>query len=265
MTSNKYFNLNRFANLFKYDALLNYKTYLFSLIGVGVGGYVFCYLYFSMTKAQTYYNEYYIPMFLIYMMGTGIVIGTSFPALRNQIKRAASLMVPGSILEKFLVQFLIRIVIFIPIALFLFWCGINLARLSLVPNPSINYDPARIPYFGYGVILEDVSNWRNILASILGVLSIASILFAGSTFFNRYALAKTLVTIALSVLGMIIVFVIFSHIFFPEVVSGFDIHVADYKIGVDLHLAELYAFILTGIPSFFFLPLAYFKLKEKEV
>lgn len=265
MKQNRYFNLGRFARLFKHDVLLNNKTYLFAVTGLGIAIYAFIFLIMYLNRRGFNSTQAYIPLFLLYLMGMGVIIGTSFPAFNNQIRTSNYLLAPGSTFEKFLIQFIIRIVLFIPLSLGLFWIGANLAKASLVPDLRIGFDPSKIPAFTYGDIFEDVSKLRDKVVIIISVFSTASILLAGSAYFNRFALVKTLITIAVGIGAVVLSFVLFSHIFYPEVTSGFDIHVPSYKIAEDMETVQLFFYLLGSLSWLFFLPLAYFKLKEKEV
>ena len=141
MKQNKYFSPKRFANLLQNDWLINQKTYLFTIVGISIA--IYALTYFLMFNTKNYSSDSYTGLFLFYLMGIGVVIGTAFPALTDQIKTTNYLMAPGSTFEKFMVQFLIRIVLFIPLALIIFWTAVHLAKASLIPDPAIGFDPAK--------------------------------------------------------------------------------------------------------------------------
>ena len=265
MKRNKYFNIRRFSVLYKQDLLINHKTYLFTLTGLAIGTYAFCFFVLSTMKAKVYNIYDYMPMLLLYLMTIGVLIGTSFPALKNKIRRSNYLLDPGSTLEKFLVQLLNRLILFIPIALLLFWAGANLAKISLIPNPDIKFDPSKIPAFNYVDIFKGTSALRDKIAIVVSIFSGFSVLFAGSAYFNRHALVKTLITFAIGIASVLLTLVLCSHIFFPDFVTGLEIHVPDYKLAEDLYNVQLFFYATGGLSWLFFLSLAYFKLKEKEV
>lgn len=264
MKQNKYFSPGRFARLFRNDWLINQKTYLFTLAGLGIA--IYALMYFLMMNTQHVGENQYTGFIVFYLMGCSVVVGTAFPALANPIKACNYLLAPGSTLEKYLVQFVIRIVIFIPIALLIFWISAHLAKVSLVPDLASGFDPAtKIADFHFTRLFNQIDPGQEIQMFILTLFSISTILFAGPAFFNRFALVKTLIAGALVIGIVMLSFVFFSHVFYPDVVHGFDIHFKHYEIN-EKHLNNLtfLGYIIGGLTWLFFLPLAYFKLKEKE-
>lgn len=265
MKQNKYFSQGRFARLFRNDLLINQKIYLFALVGIGIAIYAFTYLIIRTNGGGFYRHDDYIPLILIYLMAIGALIGTAFPALNNQIKTSNYLLAPGSTFEKYMVQFVIRIVLFVPIALVIFWIGVHLAKASMIPNPRFNIDPSKIQDFHFSDLFKSVPTLRDKIIIVISIFSMASILFAGSVWFNRFALVKTLIVSGITVFVTICSFVLLSHIFYPAETHGFDVHNVSYKIGEELYNTQLAAYLLGGLSWLFFLPLGYFKLKEKEV
>jgi len=265
MKQNKYFSLVRFASLFRNDLMINQKTYLFAIVGLGIVIYAFTYLIMRTDGSGFNRHDEYIPLILIYLMAIGVVIGTAFPALSNQIKISNYLLAPGSTFEKYMVQFVIRVILFIPLALVIFWIGVHLAKASLVFDPRTNFDPSRIPDFHFSLLFVHVPTFRDKLVIVISIFSVATVLFAGSAYFNRFALVKTLIVSAIIVFTVVCSFVLFSHIFYPAETRGFEIELKTYKITKDLYNMQLAVYILGALSWLFFLPLAYFKLKEKEV
>lgn len=264
MKQNNYFSLKRFVNLLRNDWLINQKPYLFTVLGSVIALYGLT--YFLMYTTRHFTNNQYTGLFMFYLMGIGAITGTSFPALKDQIKRSNYLLTPGSILEKFMVQFFIRMVIFIPLALIIFYAATHLAKASLIPDPATGFDPVtQIQDFHFWKLFNEHINNLDRLFIILSLFSISSILFAGSAFFNRFALAKTLLVFGILVGAVILSFVALSHIFFPDVTHGFHIEIPLYKVWGDMFNIQLYLYLIGGLSWLFFLPLTYFKLKEKEV
>ena len=266
MKQNKYFSMGRFARLLRNDLLINQKTYLFTLVGLLIAVYALRFINMRNSNTSNIQNDLYLPNITFYLLGIGALIGTAFPALKNQIKTSNYLLSPGSTFEKFMVQFVIRIALFVTLALLIFWCATNLAKVSLIPDPKSGFDPSKIPYFHFSDLYAkaDLTSIDK-FAIVLSIFSAACVLFAGSVFFNRFALVKTLIASAIIVGAVVCSFVLFSHIFYPEVVTGFNIHFKEYKVTEDLSNFELAFYLLGSLSWLFFLPLAYFKLKEKDV
>lgn len=266
MKQNNYFSLKRFIRLLQNDFLLNRKIYLFSVIGLGIAIYAITYILFINSSNSSFRHQDYIPLLLIYLMVVGVFIGTSFPALTDQIKKTNYLLAPGSLFEKYMVQFVTRIVIFIPLALSIFWIGVHLAKTTVILFPIWNTNYSGIEdYHFFDLFRNQNLRMVDIMAIFLSIFSMASLLFAGCTYFNRFALVKTLIVTTVTVFTIICSMVLFSHLFYPAETNGFDIRLKTYKIGYDLYNTQLAIYLLGGLSWLFFLPLTYFKLKEKEV
>jgi hypothetical protein len=164
-----------------------------------------------------------------------------------------------------MVQFLIRIVIFIPIALLIFWISAHLAKASLIPDPKIGFDPeVSISDFSYASLFN-LLYYKDIAPILFGIFSGYSLLFAGSVYFKRFAIPKTLIFFGIIVGIVALCFIVFSDLFFPDSVENANITFPIYKINSDTENIKMFFYIIFGCPWLFFLPLAYFKLKEKEV
>jgi hypothetical protein len=265
MKPNRYFSIQRFFYLFRNDLLINNKTYLFAILGLSIAIYAITFLIMRTNGGGFNRQNDYIPLILIYLTVIGALIGTAFPALNNQIKSSNYLLAPGSTFEKYMVQFIIRIVLFIPIALVIFWIGTHLAKASLISDARFNIDPSRIADFQFSTMFDKVPTFRDKFMIVISIFSLASLLFAGSAYFNRFALVKTIIVFSLIVGALLLSLVLFSHLFYPDQTHGFDIKLKVYKITEDLYNTQLAIYLIGGLSWLFFLPLAYFKLKEKEV
>ncbi|MGQ8338121.1 hypothetical protein ACUNWD_16335 [Sunxiuqinia sp. A32] len=265
MNQNKYFNPGRFARLFKHDLLINQKIYFFAIAGIGIAIYLLSYFIMLQNRGGFLTTDSYVPLMLFYMMGLGALIGNSFPALKNQIKTSSYLLYPGSTFEKFMVQFVIRIVLLIPIAFGLFWIGTHLAKATMFLVHQPGTDPNNIIDFNYSYLLEDVPTLLDKTFVVFSIFSFATVLFAGAVWFKRFSLVKTLIITGLMFGVYLLTFVFFSHIFFSDKVVGFDIYINQYKVAKDLHNIQVLLYSVGVLSWLFLLPLAYFKLKEKEV
>jgi len=207
-------------------------------------------------------------------LGIDVYVGTAFPALSNRNKTTSYLLTPGSTFEKFMVQLMIRIVILIPTALVIFWLAVYLAKASLVANTTIDFNAAiQITDFHFNELFENNKQQNQII--FLCIFSFGTFLFAGASYFKRYALAKTLITLAIGIGLVFLLFVLLSHIFFPNVTHGFENRLLSHllivqesgspKMVENPYNMKLFWYAIGHFSWLFFLPLAYFKLKEKEV
>lgn len=265
MKQNKYFSLQRFVRLLKNDLLINQKSYLFTLLGLLIAVYALSFIGLRNSNPSYIQNALYLPNFIFYLLGIGAIIGTAFPALKNQINTSSYLLAPGSTFEKYMVQFVIRVVIFIALALLIFWIGTHLAKASLIPDPEHGFDPSKIPYFHFSGLFQGVHMLRDRIVIVVSLFSVASVLFAGSVYFSRFALVKTLIVSGICVFAVVLSFVILSHLFYPAETHGFSVELKTYKVSETLNNVQLAAYLLGCFSWIFFLILAYFKLKEKEV
>jgi len=275
MLLNNYFNIKRFGLLLKQDLLINRTKYLLGILGLGLVTYLLSYWFLSSSKnsiinnLNSIYNHYMV-CFTFYMMAVGVIVGTAFPDLTDKIKTANYLLSPGSTFEKYLVQFLLRIGLFVPIALGIFWIAIRLAKASLIPemiNRNQFFEPAVVPYFEFRLLvtIEDKlwDTWQ-ILFLIFGLFSYGTYLFAGATFFKKYALIKSVIVSVCLLVSGILLSVLLSHILYPLETHGFEIHFDRFRITESFDSTQFFILYLSLLSWIFFLFLAYFKLKEKE-
>jgi hypothetical protein len=280
MPFNNYFNLNRFTLLLKQDLLINRTKYGLTILGLGLITYILGYMFLNSSKVSMIKHDYavfqnYTICFAFFMMYVGVIIGFAFPDLSDKIKRSNYLLTPGSTFEKVMLQFLIRIVLFVPIALGVFWVGIRLAKASLIPE-IVNYnsveqlmDPALIPYFDYVLLITQTNGkiwdtWQ-ILFVFFGLFSYGIYLFAGATYFKRYALAKAVIASVVILMVSITFSVGLSHLFYPQETHGFNTKLNEFAVTDHLTSIELFMVSLSLFSWMFFLAIGYFKLKEKEV
>lgn len=276
MPFNNYFNVKRFTRLLKQDLLINRTKYFLGILGLGLVTYLLSYWFLSSSKnsiinnLNSIYNHYMV-CFVFYMMAVGVIVGTAFPDLTDKIKTANYLLSPSSTFEKYLVQFLLRIGLFVPIALGIFWIAIRLAKASLLPemiNGNQFFEPAVVPYFEFrSLVTREDKLWDTwqILFMIFGFFSYGTYLFAGASFFKRYALVKTVIISGILFGSSILFTVLLSHIMYPAATHGFQIHFDTFRVTDSLDSAQLFALYLSMLSWIFFLVFAYFKLKEKEV
>ena len=267
------FNIKRFSNLLKQDLLINRTKYGLTLLGLALITYVLTYWFLdsnkvNMIRSVNTTKQNYTICFVVFMIAVGVVIGTAFPDLSDKIKKSNYLLNPGSTLEKLLIQFLIRIGFFVPIALGIFWIAIRLAKASLVPDESGLFDPAIIPYFEYRSLISHPTKglwdtWQ-ILFMIFGLFSYGIYLFAGATYFKRYAFVKTVISSVIIFLASMSFSVLLSHIFYSQETHGFSIKLKDYAVTKHLDSTMVFILSLALFSWMFFLAIGYFKLKEKE-
>lgn len=263
---NKIFSPYRFFNLLRNDLLLNHKRYLYTLLGLTV----VLYLMLLYTMNNTY-SEYrinnYQSIFAFACIAGVVFIAGSFPELNDKIKTADYLLLPASAFEKFLAQFLVRVVFFISFFLFIFWFDANLARWTMSMTEKVQEGKILITRFSYSEMLilngADKIDRSFVIAMIF---SFITCIFSLRLFFGRYAAVKMSVTILTLIFAFVCLMVLMSHIFFGAETEGFSFYIYDYRtVFYEKINTQLFAYIIAFITWAFMLPIGYFKLKEKQV
>lgn len=264
MAIQQYFSLKRFINYFKYDVRLDAKTYLFFCVGIAIALFLANFFALNQTRSIFKLRDYQALFFVTFALCSVIAIGTSFPALRNKKEASNYFLLPASTFEKFLLQFLIRIVAFITFFFLIFWLEF---KFTAAIYQSIEWEKTiTIESFDLFSPFTDLTRTLDLLAVVFGMFSITSFLLMGTAYFKKYALFKTILAFGLLIGIFFLTMVAYSHIFYPEKMNRFfSIELQDYKISENLYNIQLFLYILIMAASLFFLPIAYFKLKEKEV
>ncbi|WP_139958530.1 hypothetical protein [Flavicella sediminum] len=266
MTTNSYFSPQRFLNYLKFDLKINAKTYLFFAIGLLVVLFFADYFSISQTNSTIGYTEkQYSPLFFVmFTICSILVMATSFPELRNKKEASHYFLLPASTFEKILVQFLIRIVAFTVVFFLIFWIDFKMTHIIY---QAIEWNkPIAIKSFDLFTPFYDLTRTTDLIAVILAMFSVATFLLMGSSIFRKYALFKTILSFGILLGIFFLTMVFYSHVFYPEKVKNFfSIEIQSYKIRPYLYNVQLFVYILISFASLFFLPLTYFKLKEKQV
>lgn len=288
MMTKKYFSSQRFYQYLKYDLALNGKTYLFTLLGLCIvlffintfnlidytdkARYIDNYKIDSVYSVNiTFFKNSYLPVFMISLLiGLLVSAGTAFPALRSNKKSVHYLLLPVSNLEKYVTQFLIRIVAFVLLYFILFWITFKVSYLFFeifepISNTLKNYhilDPLNI-YDKYAIFNVTSAAYYMFIALVLFVTFLA---FTGASYFKKYALFKTIFAFAIAAFSVFLLLVLCSHLFYAHGENEFfTIKLRSHDVFKDVSNKEIYFLALFSGISLLLAPLAYFNLKEREV
>ncbi|TKG93437.1 hypothetical protein EYV94_16955 [Puteibacter caeruleilacunae] len=264
---NKQFSFKRFVLLLKQEAVMNNRFYLtfFSVLTVSC-----CILmFFAISGMGKFYDEAsYVTMMLFFGTIGGLIYGTSaFQETRSSDLLSGYLSQPGSILEKYLVQFAFKIILFFPILLLSYWIASNVAWFavdatlikltSIIPRFSFSllFDPKIYP------VLSKIHGPLDVFVTMLSTLCFA---FAGSIFFDRYKLFKTTLLVAgLYILDMVVKLML-TKFYFPVYAKGLRIKVNEYESFWNLYNTQWYHYLVGLGGALILLFFVYYKLKEKE-
>jgi hypothetical protein len=263
MKPNQFFDIQRFGRLLAADWQLNYKRYLYILAGTFLGilaifwlfAYQNIYFYQHNPMASRIALSNYNVAFTFCLMGLLVFITNAFPDLNGTRKSGNYLLLPASTFEKYLAQFLIYIIGGTIAFLLLFWIDTQIMHwvvLSTINNAVVNP-------FNFSSLFQLYPTWHNKLYAILIYFSCMTFLFTVKLFFKQLAWVKSFIAFGgLWILG-VGCYRLFSYLFFG------GIYQIGYQVTEQVNNMELFGFILLGLSWLFFLPLAYYKLKEKQV
>lgn len=300
MSRNNFFSPSRFVRLILNDWLIHKKLYMLTLIGLLIGIYSVSYGWMRVAKWH-FGDGYFLSVLLVFFVAIPVFIGNAFPGLRDQIKTSNYLLLPGSAFEKLMVQFVVRVLLFVPLTLGFLSLGNHLAKatisadiakevhLNFNPNTKnikvddhvigkyenikINFNRNSIPDFSIKETFEKMNffmnpfydlgddSW-NILIFILFLFSFAIFLFAGAVYFKNLPLIKSLVSMAI-LFGLFILTLGLSQYFlFPE--GPKQVVVDATNPGSVNRNITLFFYVISIITCPVFLFFTYFRLKEKE-
>ncbi len=260
---NNTFSLSRFVLLFRQSWLHNTR-----LIWLAITGYcglllLLLLLFQASQNFELRSVEPYQALFVVIFIAGGVICaGSSFTAFRSKEKTYAYLMVPASPAEKFAVELILRVVLFVVLVPVLFYL-IYLIEGSLVKALAEGYDLKASELFEFPSLPVHPAGmkgtWLTLFISLLS--SIFIIPFTGSVAFAKSPLIKTLFTLAILIIinGLLIYF-------FAEIANFKNYEPAEKGLlfidspesaltAVTWFVVLMDAGLLAG---------AYFKLKEKE-
>lgn len=268
MNKNSFFSFSRFGLLLRNDLMLNYKKYLLTIAGAFLAGILIIYINFPSGKYGYDFNPgRYHDLFVIFLIGLGAFIGLAFPAFSNKASTHSYLLMPCSTFEKFASQFLIRIIIGTALIFLIFYVDTLIARSAALHSLSQYNNPAKIPVFHFSDLFYTYNNVSFNIARFMSIfvfVSLGLFIFSVRLYYKKLAMVKTALTLAATVALIAFLCIVMSHLFYPET-KGMDIIVNDYQVFQNVSNMDVYMYTILCVPVIFFLPLGYFKLKEKHL
>jgi len=153
--------------------------------------------------------------FLLAFVGIfGVVyVGHSFPAFRSKEKSINYLMVPGSVLEKFLFELLSRIGIILILLPLLYWITFHLQGYFLTMFTEQVFEPIGLGFLT-SLEIPDMVDYAWLSTMIVsGVLLGFVLAFTGATMFSKQPLIKTLFALAVVMISYsVFVYIVIEHL-----------------------------------------------------
>lgn len=264
LNMNQQFNLHRFGLLLRLDLAENKKMYLLTA-GLVLG--LMLLLMLPILSAKEPMGEHmglHMTAFSVcLLLGGSLFSSTAFGAYGSQPRGIATMMVPASRLEKFLVPFLVHL-IFLVSFLVLFW-GLHYGLVSAVNSHLQSGNPdARIFYPAPDFIFNALS--------YLYLLALAAT-FAGSIYFSRNAFIKSAAILLAAIGGISLL-----NLYLARSITSQDLFILPFgewqffngtsKIMYQVDYPEpvmklIWVGLFTVVAGLWYL--AYVRLKEKEI
>jgi hypothetical protein len=194
--SNNIFSWKRFLLLFKQHFIHNAQFLL--LATVAYIGVVFIVL--SITEVGNNLQPHRLENFQGFLVGFvtvfGILyVGYSFPAFRSKESTINYLMLPASVLEKFVFELISRIGIILLVLPLVYWITFNLQGYFFEIFSDHAFEPIGVQYL---VKLDVPPEYKFLIYSVItgGVLFALSLAFTGAAMFTRQPLVKSLFAVA---------------------------------------------------------------------
>jgi hypothetical protein len=275
MNLNQHFDFSRFFKFLKFNIFINTKKYLIFLGVILIVLLVFDIILIDSASTfrtlennnreyffrKSSYQYSFIITFLVVMV---LVVSSAFPEFRKKESTTSFLLFPVSILEKLLLQVFVRIFLFSLFYVVIFWLDFKLATIIyrllnfkgniLLPNFTLmDFYPDKISFF-----LEET-------VIFLSIISFASYLLASASYFKKNVTLKTIILFGCFGFLIFLINILFSHLFLPNEVNGFEIIVFNRILENKLSTIQICICTIGIFSSLFLMPLTYAQLKEKQV
>jgi hypothetical protein len=261
---NNTFNIHRFGALVRQGVMHDYKMYLISIVGFsGILFIIFFVTQFNFGISIIDPRSLVI-IYILTFIGAGLLYtGSAFGGFRSKEKSISYLLIPESRSEKFLCEYVSRIIIFLVAFPVLFWLVYNLEGVIFgVLHPAFTFKYQEFFFVPKYIIQPDkVNPYPLIYSAAFFVLTIP---FTGAAIFNKHPLIKTLFSVSI---------IFFFHLIliyvFVEVLKFKHYNISDeaqiYLLPTSAEKAITFFTITLFIANILLTLIAYFKLKEKEV
>lgn len=261
METNNILSMHRILLLYKQYINLHSKNILIT-IGAAFFIIIGIHAFFHVQEFGTLHrgsvsNEYHGAIFSFVFFGACLLwVGQAFSGFRSKEKTMEYLMLPASTFEKFLFEFINRIVVFLIVFPIIYWVATNIVT-GIFHSQIPEYSDYR---FSYSDLFPTWKTRVLLLVASLGMLFF-TLPFTGATYFQKLSLVKTILSVALIFGFFTLMILLIVKGFNIKEYSPMDNKILFMKDEKDAQLAGIYAAVLGNLVI---LAIGYFKLKEKE-
>lgn len=191
-----------------------------------------------------------------------LYVGHAFPAFRSKESAITFLMVPASVLEKFVFEFISRIGIIVLILPLLYWVAFHLQGYFFTLFTDKVFEPIGLQYL-IKIDVPDASYESAIyMMATTGILLAFALALTGAATFNKQPLVKTLFSLAL----IVIFYIGYSYIVVVHFgVKNYNPPDSMWLIPMDELAVLRWISVVLAVAIAVMLFVGYRKLKEKEV
>lgn len=258
--SNNLFSWTRLQLLFRQHFIHNSQFLLLS-----TGAYIgVIFIVLSIVQAANELHPHELQSFQAFFMAFvtvfGILyVGHAFPAFRSKESTISYLMIPASVFEKFIFEFLSRIGLILITLPLLFWITFHLQGYFFTMFTDLTFQPVGLHYL---VKIDDEVPGLIYALVAGGILFSLSLAFAGAAMFTKQPLVKSLFAVAMVVLF----FVGYSYIVIEHLGLG-KYNPPGQMILIPLNEDSAITAVTIALfaGTIVMLIVAYRKLKEREV
>lgn len=282
---NEQFSLSRFINLLKYDFNTNRLLYILLvpviMIIIGVLFWSIFPSYTETIKGQNFQpswnkDSYYPFLISGYIIFGTFIVGKSFPYFKNKQTLTTYLTLPASTLEKFLLQWVLRIIGFLVIYPIIFQLTTNLTvdlylMVQKAKLSSIGLPMEKLPTIHKASLLSFLETSEKSYLILIVTLTISflgvSLLFYLSTIYKQWNIIFGPLTVMALIFFIILYMMSLSNIVVADQVKFWDFKLElNYPtVFDDLPLILVSTLVIAVAASIACWIAAYFRLKEKEV
>ncbi|WP_192348492.1 hypothetical protein [Algoriphagus sp. Y33] len=261
----------RIMNLFRYEFIIHKKMYAIGIPAMFLLVVVSFLVVFSTTNGFGAF--YYLSLLFIVIFG----VGQSFLDLRDKSSAQIYLLLPGSAAEKFLIQFITRVILLPVVFTVLFILGVELSKalfhLSSITTIKGDFPVLEIDELSVSRMIFVFHSWNKPLIVYLLFFGVGglliSLMFAGGIIFGKWNSFFMPLSIFIFWLLMVASFVTLSWLVvgFPTAIDEF------FSIRLELYQFEIFegpllivvfiVLVWLAIPWAYWV--AYLKLKERQV
>ncbi len=259
---NQIFSPSQFVKYAAYQYRMRSKIMLLAVVGAFTALF-FLISFLIMTNNFRWSGRSWSPLFFLTGAVAAILhIGNSFPYFRKKDTTVSMIMLPASVLEKFVYEYIVRVILFTLFFPILFYFAAHLT-VSII---HFIFSAKEISSFSFDFVFNELYSESDRLLFYYALPALyvltASLFFAGAVVAQRVPLIKTLVIIGVFVLSVTGYFYFIVEKMGLKEGIGYVIK-NTWLSSEELALKSLFVLVVFAIITT--LTYAYFKLKEKEV